>query len=1135
MAEEYRPNLNRLKNKSGDGEDPILVAQRFLNIFRQLHIFDEKRHAEFKAQILALPPEIRNAFNVLPGGQALQEYADEVVREAGGQTFANVGTAPAQGNILSAAMAEATPQAQSQPSSAQTVPPTAPLAMPQVIQAAPGRIVADEAFAQTLAQAFAKALQFSDNNKKEDIKELIAAIRESKNAAAVSAAPIQPQTTTTPVQPAAGSGATESRLVADEEFAQTLARSFAKALQFSDAGKKEDIKELIAAIRESKNAAAVSATPESSVPEKSFVQLTADENFAQMLAQSFTQALETANAGQKGDMKELIEAIKGIRLNAPQPILQPSAAVPGQETAAGSAPQLNIDNNFAQILAQSFASALEMSNAGRKSEMQELIAAIRESAIGRQPVQGGEISAAPSAAATPLQGPMTVIADESFAHTISQSFSNALETFGQNQSAGFKELAEAFRESRSEMRPAAGDDFSAGGNPPSTVKVIADEGFALTIAKSFSSAMIFSDQKRMAEMEKLVQSIRASQPAPAAYGAGEAPAFSNTAPVFNNDNLVKEITAALSSAISSSKTETVELTKAIRDTQSELAKILLQNNTQNNAAAANNNANNIHINNAPIILPIDEIVGKVVEAQSGFLKELSGNQTAELSSVISAALKESQELSSRTIVDAIKAFQEENLKLIRSMPVQVREVRIQETPQTSATPFNSQAAESAVVQEEELSNPDESFVAEPEEKQTETIAETAPVEILEETKKKKKKKKKKKSKQEEDVLPIPSSLPQFSQEKPAEKSSAPESSAYLDVSLFGDTEDEDINSLLPDAADESDTADFAAPDIDNEDIFSDTTEQENAENVFNIEQEDENFDFAPETEENFIAEDVSGDDGISLLPEEETPRTADEPEAPADDVLSSETGTEASSEEGSDEQENAQSKKISRNSLFDDINRSIKNSSKTDFDRYIKSEFESATIEEDEVSSADWGFSSAPEPEQDKPVSEYKGWALESEEDDGLENQDWTWEYEEEPVNTSAVPEGVEGQDWEWEYEEEPAEGVEGQDWEWEYEEVPANAADTTQTDASGQDWEWVYEENYAAFNVYGQDTDLSSPVQLTSGILIEDGKNNSRRNTQKRLVLNPTDKMTLPDEIMIAELQNTGDQPHPYPESADI
>ena len=80
MAEEYRSGLNRLKNKAGDGEDPVLVAQRFLNIFRQLHIFDEKRHAEFKAQILALSPDIRGAFGMLPGGQALQEYADEVVR-----------------------------------------------------------------------------------------------------------------------------------------------------------------------------------------------------------------------------------------------------------------------------------------------------------------------------------------------------------------------------------------------------------------------------------------------------------------------------------------------------------------------------------------------------------------------------------------------------------------------------------------------------------------------------------------------------------------------------------------------------------------------------------------------------------------------------------------------------------------------------------------------------------------------------------------------------------------------------------------------------------------------------------------------------------------------------------------------
>ena len=87
----------------------------------------------------------------------------------------------------------------------------------------------------------------------------------------------------------------------------------------------------------------------------------------------------------------------------------------------------------------------------------------------------------------------------------------------------------------------------------------------------------------------------------------------------------------------------------------------------------------------------------------------------------------------------------------------------------------------------------------------------------------------------------------------------------------------------------------------------------------------------------------------------------------------------------------------------------------------------------------------------------------------------------------------------------------------------------------SDQDWEWVYEENYDTFTVYGQDIDRSFPMQLTAGILIEDGRSNSRQNTQKRLVLAPADKISLPDGIMIAELQNANDQTQPYPGNADI
>ncbi len=1146
MAEEYRSSLNRLKNKAGDGEDPVLVAQRFLNIFRQLHIFDEKRHAEFKAQILALSPDIRGVFGMLPGGQALQEYADDVVREAGGTaTIGDTSATSAQDTILSAAMAEAAPSSLPQQSSApqgQAVPP--PQAIPQIIQAGGGKIVADEAFAQTLAQAFAKALQFSDNNKKEDIKELIAAIRESK-----STAPAE-QTKEMPIQSAgtAPTVATESKLVADEEFAQTLARSFAKALQFSDANKKEDIKELIAAIRESKTTDASPAAISQTVSEQRQVCLSADESFAQMLATSFTQALETANAGKTGEMQELIDAIKGIKFDIPQAVT-PTAASAQELPSAGAAPQLNIDGNFAQILAQSFASALEMSNAGHKAEMQELIAAIRESGrAASAPVQGGELL--PNPTVLQSQEPLTVIADERFAQSISQSLSTALETFGQNQADGFKELAQAFRESQAEIRPAADADFAAAPISGGTIKVVADENFALTLAKSFSSAIVSSDQKRAAEMEKLMLAVQAGQHQ-VVYASGETVQPQQSASVFSNDNLVREITEALSNAINSSKSETIELTNAIRESQSELAKILLQNNTQNNASAANNNANTIQINNAPIVLPIDEIVGRVIEAQSGFLKEISRHQTEELSSVISSALKESQELSSRTIVDAIKAFQEENLQLIRTLPVQVREVRVQEVPvqevRTPVVSIQEKPEEEAPILPEDISLPDTA-----EEKLPETFA----ADTTDESKKKKKKKKKKKSKSAEDGLVDPRPIPQFVQDDVTNATEPAGGNAFLDVSLFGDVEDNDINSLLPDVSDNNDDELLSVSNDDGEDNFagkdiseslngfSEAAFDNNEEKILPEETEpEEEYEFPEDVAEN-TDEAAYPQEQESLPDEQETAEEIfeEEPQNEFSEALPDNAAAEEpdlSADTGEAEPEISAPKKAPRNSLFDSINRSIKSSSKSDFDRYIKSEFESAAIEEDEVSGADWGFGMTEEAEPEVSAAEYKGWVSEDEEE-GVEGQDWEWEYEEnaEVSPTPAVnAEGVEGQDWEWEYEEEPADDSESQDWEWAYEEVSDTESDAQQSAGvtEGQDWEWVYEENYAAFTVYGQEVDVSAPVQLNTNLLSEDGKSNNRRNNQKRLRVKSENGPRLSDEIMIAELQKPEERPQPYAGAADI
>ena len=57
-------NLNDAEfgsNKDGE-EAPILVAQRFLNIFRQVHIFNKAKRDQFDDELLALQPNITDFF-----------------------------------------------------------------------------------------------------------------------------------------------------------------------------------------------------------------------------------------------------------------------------------------------------------------------------------------------------------------------------------------------------------------------------------------------------------------------------------------------------------------------------------------------------------------------------------------------------------------------------------------------------------------------------------------------------------------------------------------------------------------------------------------------------------------------------------------------------------------------------------------------------------------------------------------------------------------------------------------------------------------------------------------------------------------------------------------------------------------
>ena len=219
---------------------------------------------------------------------------------------------------------------------------------------------------------------------------------------------------------------------------------------------------------------------------------------------------------------------------------------------------------------------------------------------------------------------------------------------------------------------------------------------------------------------------------------------------------------------SARQNETRELTNAILESQNKLAQMLVQNNqaqaaanVSNTTATANNNANNIQINTTPFP-PIEDIVSGIVRAQSQLFREMAETQTKELSAIISVALKESHQLSTQAIIDAIKTLQKENLKILemqaKTTPVYVEQPLYADRNEKVEMPKNlspegfadkfiknkrEQNSQSSLSDDEEEAEDDEDLPA------PEPIRLTE-VDASEPLQKKKKKKKKKKNKSRDD-------------------------------------------------------------------------------------------------------------------------------------------------------------------------------------------------------------------------------------------------------------------------------------------------------------------------------------------------------------------------------------------------
>lgn len=154
--------------KKKNEEEPILVAQRFLNIYRQMHIFNKERQEQFDDMLLALPSDIRILLSTLPGGSLLLEHIEEVEHKRGLvsptlKTENNFRKKNANDLLQTAAPAANKQEVTAKPAAAN----------------AGGGVVIDASFASELSNSLSFALQQTEKRYKDDIRTLTETITRS--------------------------------------------------------------------------------------------------------------------------------------------------------------------------------------------------------------------------------------------------------------------------------------------------------------------------------------------------------------------------------------------------------------------------------------------------------------------------------------------------------------------------------------------------------------------------------------------------------------------------------------------------------------------------------------------------------------------------------------------------------------------------------------------------------------------------------------------------------------------------------------------------------------------------------------------------------------------------------------------
>ena len=649
----------------------------------------------------------------------------------------------------------------------------------------------------------------------------------------------------------------------------------------------------------------------------------------------------------------------------------------GEFQTASTTPELNDEISRAKILATALAEAQIQANAKLQNSIPQ--------------AQPQPAAAAPQPAAPTYAGPAKIVADASFAKEIAAAFSQALKFSEERSQTGNKQLAAAVIASQEKM-----------------AKIFAEKS-----SNSELTSALIATQEKMAQA--LAENAAAIKNMPVkSLGSGKETSFS-------------------------SPDGSREILDAIRESQDRMAQMIMQHNTMAASNSSNTNANNIQINATPMP-PMEDIVKGIVKAQSELFREMSETQTKELSAIISVALKESQQLSTQTIVEAMERMQKENQKFFEQQTknaskVAVQPVYIQQEKDKTPRPIPISPAE-----QEDFQIPEINPGTENDELNELFSDENNAAEDEEELPKKKKKKKKKKNKN---------------------KDSGAETNG-LDFSLFDDGVQaaaklkdgikDGLSSLASSLFKKDEkNENIGLPDIDADMPLSETpTEFPNTETPAEspAESAEPTAEDAEWTWEEVPAEETTAAETGNAAVESAEPAAEDAEwtwkEVPAEETTTAETGNAAAE---SAEPAIAATENQNEDFNLDDLIAEYSGEQPKDF----------ALTDEQENTA------------EEIPAAEMTAASDESE--DG----DWEWEYEEVPedqtetpsentaeevpaAEMTAVPDESEDGDWEWEYEEVPEDQTETPP-ENTAEEIPAAEMTAAPDESEDGDWEWEYEE----------------------------------------------------------------------------